>query len=112
MHRSLLKSLMVTTAFTLLSALPAYTQALPGEPGKEGQIIIIQGTPTPQDVQRLFNTPMISYGGTGGSVLKWEDDHTLTVFPGEEGKPTGQGGRGGDPELGGLQGCAGDGAGY
>ena len=36
-------------------------------------------------------------GGDGGSVSRWQSDHTITVFTGEEGKKDGSGGAGGSP---------------
>lgn len=39
-------------------------------------------------------------GGAGGSALKWSEElKAVIIFPGEDGKPDGSGGRGASPEF-------------
>jgi hypothetical protein len=56
-----------------------------------------KGTRTTEDVAKMSEHRFTNRGGDGGSVSRWERDHTITIFTGEQGHVGGQGGQGGSP---------------
>ena len=55
------------------------------------QPISINGKPAVQNTDKP-----VRRGADGGTVTVWRPDHTMLVYPGEEGKENGQGGKGPD----------------
>ena len=83
----------------ILFAVPFLCCALAASAGTGGKAMEqeTKGTQTTEDVAKMSEHRSTRRGGDGGSVSRWERDHTITVFTGEQGHADGKGGQGGSP---------------